>query len=189
MLDKVLQDFPKSVGSSFLTIGLVILVAGITNPVDKIPSSGEVMGGNYISIKELNSGSEYWNTSWQGNSSELYEELVAETTQYFHTHEYVLGEFDCDDMAVEMWQKLTKKGITPLIVVGNLQKSNETFLECNHAWLTVFASDGSSIVTDPSQGEVYTWDDALDNPQLVHYWEGFIYALPSDLIADFRERW
>lgn len=92
-------------------------------------------------------------------------------------------------MAVAAWQKLSKKGIVSLIVVGNLEQSRESFLDCNHAWLLVYNSSGSAAVIDLVRGKVFTWEDVRLNLPLKQYWEGFVYETPEDLWEDFRGRW
>ena len=144
---------------------------------------------HYIPLADLGNASRYWNTTWLGYSSELYDEILALTTNYFQTHKYVFGESDCNDMAVDVWQKLIDKEIISLIVVGNLEKSYETFLECNHAWLMVYSSEGSAAAMDLVRGKVFIWEDVRTNPQLRQYWEGFVYDNPFGLLEDFKERW
>jgi hypothetical protein len=143
----------------------------------------------YIDFADLGDASKYWNTDWRGRSTELYDEILALTTRYFKTRKYVFGKTDCNDMAVDAWQELLNREIKSLITVGNLEKSHESFLECNHAWLIVYNSEGSAAVIDLVRSTVYVWEDVRDNPQLRQYWEGFAYENPSDLITDFRERW
>lgn len=92
-------------------------------------------------------------------------------------------------MAVEAWQKLLDMGIISLITVGNLEKSYESFLECNHVWLMIYSSEGSAAVMDLIGGKVHVWEEVRTNPQLRQYWEGFVYEKPSDLLTDFKERW
>jgi hypothetical protein len=146
-------------------------------------------GTHYIPLAELGDASRYWNTDWLGHTSELYDEILVLTTNYSQTHKYVFGETDCNDMAVDVWHMLINKEIISLIVVGNLEKSYETFLECNHAWLMVYSSRGSAAVMDLIRGKVYIWEDVSTNPQLRQYWEGFVYAGPIDLLVDFKDRW
>ena len=143
----------------------------------------------YIDIEDLGDASQYWNTDWRGRPSELYDEILALTIPYFQTHRYVFGETDCNDMAVDAWQELLNREIISLIAVGNLEKSYESFLECNHAWLIVYNGEGSAAVIDLVRGKVYVWEDIRANPQLRQYWEGFVYENPSDLFTDFKERW
>jgi hypothetical protein len=92
-------------------------------------------------------------------------------------------------MVVELWQILRDKGIISLIAVGNLEKTNESFLECNHAWLLVYSGEGSAAAIDTVSADIYLWEQVSSKPQLKQYWEGFLYENPSDLLADFKNRW
>ena len=96
---------------------------------------------------------------------------------------------DCNDMTVDFWQTLADRDIVSLIVVGNLDKSDETFLECNHTWLTVYSGKGAAAAIDIARGRILTWEDVRRTPQLSQYWEGFVYQNPSYLLEDFKERW
>ncbi len=179
---------------SFVVIFLVlVLFTPLTGCASKIAeTSSPVLTASkthFITMMDLGNASRYWNTAWRGHSSELYDEILAFTTNYFQTHKYVFGETDCNDMAVDAWQKLIDKEIISLIVVGNLEKSYETFRECNHAWLMVYSGKGSAAVIDLVSGKVYVWEDVRTKPQLRQYWEGFVYEGPSDLLVDFKERW
>jgi len=142
-----------------------------------------------IAIAELDDLSYYWNKEWLGYSTDLYNEVTSITTTYSQTHDYVFGVHDCNDMAIELWQWLKEKGIVSLITVGNLGKSNESFLECNHAWLMVYSGEGSAAAVDVVTARVYPWEKVSKNPQLKQYWEGFLYEKPSDLLIDFQGRW
>ena len=179
---------------SFTVIFLVIVLftppAGCTSTIAK--TSSPVLTASkthYIAMIDLGDASQYWNTAWWGHSSELYDEILTLTTTYFQTHKYVYGETDCNDMAVDVWQKLLDKEIISLIVVGNLEKSYESFLECNHAWLMVYSGKGSAAAIDLVCGKVYVWENVRTNPQLRQYWEGFVYEDPSSLVVDFKGRW
>lgn len=169
---------------------LLILLTGCAGVIDGVPSTVfTTPKTHYITMADLKDASQYWNIDWRGCSSRLYDEILALTTTYFQTHRYVFGETDCNDMAVEAWQKLLDMGIISLITVGNLEKSYESFLECNHVWLMIYSSEGSAAVMDLIGGKVHVWEEVRTNPQLRQYWEGFVYEKPSDLLTDFKERW
>ena len=123
--------------------------------------------------------------AWIGDELvELNETLCSINTEYHETHTYIEGEFDCNDMAVELWNILHKEGIVSLIVVGSLDLENETFGECNHSWLVVpYLLNPSFLVVEPTNGEVYS--DERAEP----YQEGYYYTSPSNLRADIKERW
>lgn len=181
--------FRTIIGISLLLVLLTSLVSCTTT---KDETDSPVLTGSenhYIPLADLGDASPYWNTSWLERSSELYYEIIRLTTSYFQTNKYVFGKSDCNDMAVDVWQKLIDKEIKSLIVVGNLEKSYETFLECNHAWLMVYSSKGSAAAMDLARGKVFVWQDVRINPQLRQYWEGFVYESPSDLLVDFEKRW
>ena len=186
----ILKNYFRTIIGISLLLYILMPLAGCTSIEDETNSPLLTGSENqYIPLADLGDASPYWNTVWLGHSSELYREILALTTGYFQTHEYVFKESDCNDMAVDVWQKLIDKDIISLIVVGNLEKSYETFLECNHAWLMVYSSEGSAAAMDLARGRVFIWEDVRTNPQLRQYWEGFVYESPSDLWGDFKERW
>ncbi len=131
----------------------------------------------------------YWNIDWLGFPNDLYNQISNISTNYACNTKYVSGENDCNDMVVELWQILSNRGITSLIAVGNLDKSNESFLECNHAWLMVYSGEGAAAAIDTASADIYLWEQVLSNPQYKQYWEGFLYKDPSDLLTDFKDRW
>ncbi len=144
---------------------------------------------NIIPVEYLSDASEYWNIKWEGSASQLYDELSAINSLYFQTHRYIPGKTDCNDMVVDIWNEFVSQGIVSLIVVGNVRVSQEAFADSNHAWLMVYSGEGSAVAVEATNGKIYSWDDAQVYPHLKQYWEGFIYENPSDLWADFKERW
>jgi len=146
-------------------------------------------GTSYIPATDLGDAGQYWNARWRGQATELYNTARAFISQYSQTHDYVFGESDCNDMVVEIWDDLNSQGIISLIVVGNVKMSQETFEECNHAWLMVYSGEGAAVALDPSCSGVYRWEDTREHPYLKQYWEGIVYENPDDLCNDFQERW
>jgi len=183
------NSFRTFIGISLLLV-LFLFLASCAD-IENKASSATIASSetHYIPLADLGDASLYWNTVWLGRSSELYDEIITLTTSYFKIHKYVYRESDCNDMAIDIWQKLVDRNIKSLIVVGNLEKSYETFLECNHAWLMVYSSEGSAAALDLVRGKVFIWENVRTNPQLRQYWEGFVYESPSDLLEDFEERW
>jgi len=123
--------------------------------------------------------------TWMGDELyELSQTLFSINEEYHKTHTYIEGEFDCNDMAVELWNILHKQGIASLIVVGNPDLENESFAECNHAWLVVpYLYIPDFFVVEPTNGEVYIGEEGKQ------YQEGYYYTSPSNLRADIWERW
>ena len=101
----ILKNCFRTIIGISLLLFLLISLASCTSTEDETKSP--VLTGSenhYIPLADLGDASRYWNTTWMGYSSELYDEILALTTNYFHTHKYVFGESDCNDMAVDVWQ-------------------------------------------------------------------------------------
>ena len=171
-------------------LSLVVFSACASTEVKtNYPTQSFYVTNHIIPVEKLGDASKYWNVDWKGCASQLYDEISSVNTLYFQTHRYIPGQTDCNDMAVEVWNRLISRGIVSLIVVGDLDMSQETFVDCNHTWLIVYSGEGSAAVVETTSGELYTWEDVQAYPPLKQYWEGFIYETPSGLQADFQERW
>jgi len=182
-----IRSILKPIIAALIITALVVVCISAING-QPLASSGQYKTHN-ITSTDLDNVSHYWNKYWLGHSVDLYYEVTSITTAYANTHEYVFGVYDCNDMAIELWQWLKERGIVSLIAVGNLDKSNESFLECNHAWLMVYSGEGSAAAIDIVTTSVYPWEKVSQDPQLRQYWEGFLYEKPSDLLIDFQDRW
>jgi predicted nucleic acid-binding Zn-ribbon protein len=125
-------------------------------------------------------------TAWKGQDYDLRIALEDIGESYNNAHTYIEGEFDCNDMAVELWNILFSRDIKSVIVIGDRDESGETFEECNHAWLYVFDAEGQVIYMEPTSGQtIYgRLTDGTTNPDAAPYREGFIYERPSDLWKD-----
>lgn len=135
---------------------------------------------------------------WRDRDYELQLKLMEIGQLYNSTHTYVPGqpgepgEFDCNDMAVDLWNMLLTEGIKSVIVVGNRDKVGETLTESEHAWLWVFNGNGKVIYLEPTTGEIMYGKlaNGLNNPEVEPYRDGFIYEWPSDLRKDVKlENW
>jgi hypothetical protein len=139
----------------------------------------------------------YWNSDW--NIQDLWNTIRTINKVYYKQHTYIEDVFDCSDMAVDMWNILLEKGITSLIVVGNLEVSegHPTWAECNHVWLQVSYLGGESpacyFTIETTNGEVYQWGTSplvhvvtIDNETSKYdpYVTGFRYATPEEFQAD-----
>jgi hypothetical protein len=47
------------------------------------------------------------------------------------------ASFDCDDDTLAMYRHFQSLGIDATPIIGNLDMSEEKYLECNHVWLLV----------------------------------------------------
>ncbi|MDY6911915.1 MAG: hypothetical protein SVM79_06155, partial [Chloroflexota bacterium] len=134
---------------------------------------------------------EYKSPAWEGRDYELHQTLVDLGKSFREAHLYLEGEYDCNDMAVNLWNMLLRKNITSLIVIGNREKVGETFNECTHAWLYVFDAQGKIIYLEPTTGDVLygLLPNGSKNLAVVPYRDGFIYEKPSDLWKDLKKWW
>ena len=138
-----------------------------------------------FTLTDMAQDSQYWNSNWDATS--LYHQLIAINKAYHKEHPYVEGILDCDDMAMDIWNILDKRGITSAIVVGNLDIDKERFTETDHAWLIVLHNKDNGFqlfifIVEPTNGETY----AFDKESMAHaqYLQGYFFASPSDLRGD-----
>jgi len=136
-----------------------------------------------LSFEEVSGSSDYWNLAWE--NADLQQAAREVNAAYYQWHYYIEGETDCNDMAVDIWDMLRKRGILSLIAIGNLKMEDEPFAKCNHTWLVIISSSGKFFALEPTNGQLYFKGDS--NSQ--QYMENFLYALPSDLRADAGSRW
>lgn len=61
---------------------------------------------------------------------------------------------DCDDSALLMYLYFKSLGYNTKVVTGNLELSNESYLQCNHCWVIVHARD----IENPFQSRDYAYD-------------------------------
>jgi len=173
------------------TAGLIIS-ACIFLPGNVGCSNGQVTGETTPAFNYMDNGQPipmYWNLDWLGNAPGLYLRLAELGSSYTRTNPYLPGTRDCNDMAVGLWQDLVDSGITSLLAAGNLEKTNEPFTDCNHAWLIVYSGEGAAAALEATTGNIYLWEQVASNPQLKQYWEAFMYANPDSMKSDFHDRW
>lgn len=150
---------------------------------------------NNVSLVELTEGSQYWN-NWTNVAAlkNKIQELAGVSDKY---HDYIENEYDCNDMAIDIWNMLAKGGstwpsITSIIVIGDLDMEGESFSDCDHAWIVILNHTSDDVVTiyalEPTTSEIYRYT-ANENDPNRKYFEGFFYSKPSDLRADLGDRW
>lgn len=142
--------------------------------------------------QDIESNPAYWNLAWKDNPYELVETVRRVNWQYYLTHIYIRDETDCNDMTIDVWNMLHAYGITSIIVLGNLDLTWESFEQCNHTWLLIFAMQDGELTLfplEPTNGEIYLADDFRRHPELKQYYEGYWYVKPSDLKADLMWYW
>lgn len=160
-----------------LSPGYTIPPSSPTNPSHSFPRANVV------------THSEYWNAGWDALA--LYQTLISVNRSYHKEHTYIKGKFDCNDMAIDIWDILVKQGITSVLAIGNLDIEKESFADCDHAWLLIIHRDKDAgyriFIIEPTNGETYAFDPKTK--AFLQYMEGYFYSSPSDLRADIRERW
>ena len=88
-------------------------------------------------------------------------------------------------MAMDIWDILNEQRITSAIVVGNLDVDKERFTETDHVWLIVLhiIDDKCRVfIVEPTNGEIYSFNS--ESMTYVQYFQGYYFALPSDLRGD-----
>lgn len=147
-----------------------------------------------IPLDEIYANPAYWNISWQNRGTELESTTRALCKLYYSTHTYVANQTDCNDMTCDLWDMLYAKGIASIITIGNLQLENYSIDECNHSWLIIFSLDKGTtkpggFAVESTNGQVYFKQDVDKNSKIKRYFAGFYYSKPSDLRADFKDKW
>lgn len=126
---------------------------------------------------------DYWNLAWE--NADLQKTAQEVNAAYYQWHYYIKGQTDCNDMAVDIWDMLRKRGILSLIAYGNIEMNDEPWSQCNHVWIVILNSSGKAFALEPTNGQLYFKGDANSK----QYMENFLYGLPSDLRADLGSRW
>jgi cytoskeletal protein RodZ len=173
---------------------IVKATADISRLNDKVGQLTAMMtpaADHAISQQNITGNQEFISTAWLNRDYELQNTVASIGSQYHTGHTYIANETDCDDMAVDLWNMLYTKGIKSVIVVGNLEKTNASFNEINHAWLWVFNAQGKYWIMEPTTGEaIFARNaDGSVNPRAVPYMTGFFYKKPSDLWQDLKKKW
>lgn len=129
-------------------------------------------------LSDLLDDSHYWNSSWDGDT--LYQTLISINRLYHKNHAYIKGVFDCDDMAIDIWNILYKQGVTSVIGVGNLELDQEKFTQVDHAWLIVMHKDTGYrfFILEPTNGETYAFD--FRTKAFLQYLQGYFFVSSSD---------
>ena len=162
-------------------IGYAITHRQLPPPSIDTPDSQQLPAPIY-QLVDLIEDSRYWNSSWDATT--LYRTLTSINNLYHKNHAYIEGVFDCDDMAMELWNILYKRGITSVIGIGNLELDREKLAQVDHAWLVIMYNDTSKdagwqiFILEPTNGETYAFDSAT--MAFSSYLQGYFFESPSD---------
>ena len=129
-------------------------------------------------LSDLLDDSHYWNSSWDANT--LYQALISINRLYHKNHAYIKGVFDCDDMAIDIWDILYEQGITSVIGVGNLELGQEKITQVDHAWLIVMHKNAGYrfFILEPTNGETYAYDPTT--MVFLQYLQGYFFMSSYD---------
>ncbi|APH38230.1 zinc ribbon domain-containing protein [Methanohalophilus halophilus] len=101
-------------------------------------------------------------------NTQICEEIVQ---NYYETHTYVSDDvFDCDNMAMDVWNLVESKGINAEIAVGNVDMKDANLEDINHAWVIAEVSPQNWVAIECTSGYL-TYDDVyysgwfFDNPK------------------------
>ena len=84
---------------------------------------------------------------------------------YANTHHYEENTYDCDDMAMDVWNMLKKEGINARLTVGDVEKEIRFPWEANHAWVLAEVNQDQWLLLEATGGYVET-----ENPLYYRGW-------------------
>ena len=101
--------------------------------------------------------------------------------QYYETHTYVGNDvFDCDNMAIDVWNILKTKGINAVIAVGNVDLDEYEITDWNHAWIMAEVAPNNWLAIECTGGYIVY---KKDNPR---YYHAHFFNNPKSL-RDFNQ--
>lgn len=101
--------------------------------------------------------------------------------QYYETHTYVGNDvFDCDNMAIDVWNILKTKGINAEIAVGNVDLDEYDIDDWNHAWIMAEVAPNKWLAIECTGGYIVYKED---NPR---YYYAHFFKNPKSL-KDFNQ--
>lgn len=164
--------------------GLYTDIVGLYEQIGELEKKLSPSPDHAMKEGEIWDNPEFMSIAWEGRIVEFQIKVEEIGRLYYRTHTYIVGETDCNDMAVDLWNMLLTEEIKSVIVIGNLDKEFAEFNESDHAWLIVFSPDGKYSVLEPTTGEVFY------KPIPKKYTGfSFTYEKPSDLWADIKKWW
>lgn len=97
-------------------------------------------------------------------------------SEYQKSHTYsAKDDFECVDMANDVWDQVRTKGIPAKVRVGNNKKDIKSVVEANHAWVMAELAPGRWVALEPQQGEIIY---PAANPR---YYRGHDFPGPNEV--------
>ncbi len=117
------------------------------------------------------------------------------TEGYYGTHLYLVDVYDCDQMASDLWNQLTARGLNAKLVMGNVMKDVKSIDDINHAWVIVEIYPGAWLALDPCTGSTVfnkwsLWVKSYGRPDLTmeatvsgaRYYHGMVFDNPQEMM-------
>ncbi|AKB84957.1 zinc ribbon domain-containing protein [Methanococcoides methylutens] len=102
-------------------------------------------------------------------NTQICEDIVQD---YYKTHTYVTDNvFDCDNMAMDVWNLVESRGINAEIGVGNVDIKGESLEDINHAWVIAEVEPQNWIALECTGGYV-TYEN--------EYYSGWFFDNPKN---------
>jgi len=159
----------KGVVGIVVLIVLVSLIFSIIGSVSPPTSSG-------TEIREDTSNDiTYYGNDQSNNKIKTCERIVQ---QYSDSHDYQSDTYDCDDMAMDVWNMLQKENINSQLVIGDVKNDIQYPWEANHAWVLAEIDTDEWLALEATGGFV-----ERDNPL---YYQGWFFNSPLEL-KEYRE--
>jgi hypothetical protein len=138
-------------------------------PVTFQSNDEEPQPDNDVLVTSSSYASEEKTLSQKEKNVRICEQVASE---YYETHTYIEDNiFDCDNMAMDVWNLIESKGINAEIAVGNVDISGESLEDINHAWVTAEVSPQTWVAIECTGGFV-TYDD--------EYYSGWFFDNPKN---------
>ena len=161
-------------------------VNNLTSEVSMLTEELTPSPAHAIANEDVFGNPEFASTAWKNRDWQWSQKVEEIGRTYYNTHTYIVNETDCNDMTVDIWNMLLTESIVSVIAIGNPEKENADFADCNHTWLLVFDAQGKYAVLEPTSGQVFYSGDAGVSVYL--NWS-YLYTKPSDLREDCKYKW
>lgn len=149
----------------FVILSLLSGSGSSSNPSPEIPVNPQL---------SKNSGS----SSIVQQSNNKIETCMRIARQYANSHDYQRDTYDCDDMAMDVWNMLQKEGINAKIAIGNVEKNIQYPWESDHAWVLAEVNPDEWLALEATGGFIER-ENKL-------YYQGWFFRSPLEM-KEYRE--
>ncbi|WP_372961199.1 hypothetical protein [Methanoregula sp.] len=108
--------------------------------------------------------------------------------QYHKDHTYIGNDiFDCEKMAMDVWDMVETQGITARIQVGNVEKNVSKIEDANHAWVLAEVAPGQWVGMETTGGYLVCPVNAVCSVNNPRYFTGWSFSNPKELNAAYEQ--